>query len=93
MESKREHVIELLGPVRDNVSWQSKNPEAYDLSKFKINWKDQQITCPVGVKSTKKWTPLLDQWGNKVIRLKFPRKACRECKFRHLCTHSKNKPR
>ena len=93
VESKREHEIELIGPVRDNVSWQSKDPEAYDLSKFKINWKNRTVTCPQGVKSNKKWTPLLDRWGNKVIRVKFPRKACRECQFRHLCTRSKNEAR
>ena len=93
VESMQIHEIEIIGPVRDNVSWQSKNPEAYDLSRFKINWKNNQVTCPQGVKSTKKWTPLLDQWGNKVIRVKFPRKACRECQFRHLCTRSKNEAR
>ena len=93
VESKREYEIELIGPVRENVSWQSKNPEAYDLSRFKINWKNRIVTCPQGVKSTKKWTPLLDQWGNKVIRVKFPRKSCRECQFRHLCTHSKTEAR
>jgi transposase len=93
VESKQQHHIELVGPVRDNVSWQSKIPDGYDLSRFKINWKSRQVTCPVGVKSTKKWTSLLDQWGNKVIRVKFPRQACRECQFRHLCTRSKNEPR
>lgn len=93
VESKREHKIDLIGPVRDNVSWQSKNPQAYDLSKFKIDWKTHTVTCPQGIKSTKKWTFLLDQWGNKVIRVKFPRKACRECQFRHLCTRSKNEAR
>ncbi len=93
VESKQQHNIELIGPVRDNVSWQSKNPEAYDLSRFKINWKKQQATCPVGVKSTKKWTIHQDQWDNTVIKIKFPRKACRECQFRHLCTRSKTEPR
>ncbi|WP_319422401.1 transposase [Pleurocapsa sp. FMAR1] len=42
---------------------------------------------------TKKWTFLLDQWGSKVIRVKFPRKACRECQFRHLCTRSNKEAR
>lgn len=93
MESKQKYDLELIGPVRDNVSWQSKIPDGYDLSKFKINWKNQRVTCPQGVKSTKKWTPLLDQWGNEVIRVKFPRSACRECQFRHLCTRSKQEPR
>ena len=93
VESKQQHDIELIGPVRDNMSWQSKDPEAYDLSKFKISWKNRSVICPQGVKSNKKWTPLLDQWGNKVIRVKFPRKACRECQFRHLCTRSKTEAR
>ena len=93
VKSKQQHNIELIGPVRDNVSWQSKNPDAYDLSRFKINWKTQQAICPQGVKSTKKWTVHQDQWDNTVIALKFPRKACRECQFRHLCTRSKTEPR
>ncbi|WP_019503588.1 IS1182 family transposase [Pleurocapsa sp. PCC 7319] len=93
VESKQQHNIELIGPVRDNVSWQSKNPEAYDLSHFKINWKKQQATCPQGIKSTKKWTVHKDKWDNTVIGIKFPRKACRECQCRHLCTRSKTEPR
>lgn len=93
VESKEKYDLELIGPVRENVSWQSKISDGYDLGKFKINWKNQQVTCPQGVKSTKKWTPLVDQWGNEVVRVKFPRKACRECQFRHLCTRSKQEPR
>ena len=93
VESKRKHEMEVIGPVRDNQSWQSKNPDAYDLSQFKINWKTQQVTCPQGVKSTKKWTVHKDQWDNTVFGVKFPRKACRECQFRHLCTRSKTEPR
>ena len=93
VESQQKYDLELIGAVRENVSWQSKIPDGYDLSKFKINWKNKQVTCPQGVKSTKKWTPLVDQWGNEVIRVKFPRAACRECQFRNLCTRSKQEPR
>ena len=93
VESKHQHDIELIGPVRENVSWQSKNPEAYDLSRFKINWKTKQATCPQGVKSNKKWSIHPDQWNNTVVTIKFPRTACRECQFRHLCTRSKKEPR
>ena len=93
VESKQQYDLELIGPVRDNVSWQSKNPDAYDLSKFKINWKSKRATCPQGIKSNKKWSIHQDQWDNTVITIKFPRAACRECQFRHLCTRSKNEPR
>ncbi len=93
VSSKQKHDLELIGPVRDNVSWQSKNPDAYDISQFKINWKTRQVICPQGVKNTNKWTVHKDQWDNTVIGVKFPRKACRECQFRHLCTRSKTEPR
>jgi transposase len=61
VESKQQYDLELIGPVRENVSWQSKIPDGYDLSKFKINWKNRTVTCPQGRKSTKKWTVLLIQ--------------------------------
>ena len=93
VESQQKYELELLGPVRENVSWQSKQPDAYDISRFKINWKTRQVTCPQGVKSTKKWTVHKDAWDNTVITIKFPRKACRECQFRHLCTRSKTNAR
>ncbi len=93
VQSKQKHDLELIGPVRDNVSWQSKIPDGYDLSRFKINWKNQQVTCPQGVKSLAKWTVHQDQWDNTVIGVKFPRKACRQCQFRDLCTRSKTEPR
>ena len=93
VESKQKHNLELIGPVRDNVSWQSKNPDGYDLSKFKINWKTQQVTCPEGKKSNQKWTFHLDQWGNRVISVKFPKATCLSCSSRSLCTRSLTEPR
>ncbi|MEY2834300.1 MAG: hypothetical protein RLZZ574_3560 [Cyanobacteriota bacterium] len=93
VESKTEHKIELIGPVRDNVSWQSKDPNTYDLSQFKINWKTQLVTCPQGKKSNQKWTPYLDQWGNQAIRVKFPKATCLNCSSRSLCTRSLTEPR
>ena len=93
VESKQLHDIELIGPVRDNVSWQSKNPDGYDLSRFKINWKKKQVTCPQGKKSNPTWTPYFDQWGNRVIRVKFPKATCLSCSSRSLCTSSKTEPR
>ncbi len=93
VESKQQHSLELIGPVRDNVSWQSKIADGYDLSRFKINWKNQQVTCPQGKKSNQKWTSYLDQWGNRAIRVKFPKATCLSCSSRSLCTRSKTEPR
>jgi transposase len=93
VESKRNHNVEFIGAVRENVSWQSKNSDGYDLSKFRINWKTQQVTCPEGKKSNPKWSPRLDAWGNKVFNIKFPKAACLKCSNRSLCTSSLTEPR
>lgn len=93
VKSLKQYKVQLIGPVRPNVSWQSKIPGGYDISQFKVNWKTKRVTCPQGKKSTPKWTPYQDQWGNTVIRVKFPRQTCRLCPCRSLCTHSKAEPR
>ncbi len=47
----------------------------------------------MGKKSTKKWTPYEDKWGNQVIRVGFPRKTCQQCSSRSMCTRSDSAPR
>lgn len=92
VESLEDFGIELIGPVRPDVSWQAKAPDAYDLSTFEIDWNKQQITCPAG-KQSQNWTPSKDAWDNPTIRIKFSRTDCRLCQNRDLCTKSKAEPR
>lgn len=91
--SRKQYEVELVGPVRPNVSWQAKIPGGYDISQFTVNWNTKRVTCPQGKKSTKKWAPTQDEWGNAVINVKFPRKTCRLCPSRALCTRSLTEPR
>lgn len=58
-----------------------------------MNWNTKRVTCPQGKKSTKKWVPTQDKWGNPVINVRFPRKTCQLCNARDLCTRSKTEPR
>jgi len=92
VESLEDFGIELIGPVRPDVSWQAKAPDAYDLSQFEIDWNQQQITCPAGQQS-QCWTSSKDAWDNPTIRVKFSRTDCRLCPNRDLCTKSKTEPR
>lgn len=89
VKSQIDFDIELIGPVRPNVSWQAKTPGGYDISKFTVDWSTKTVTCPQGQKSTT-WTPAIDNWGNSGISVKFPAKTCRICNFRHLCVKSKS---
>jgi transposase len=91
--SQKQYGVIVVGPARPNVSWQSKMPGGYDISQFKVNWNTKRVTCPMGKKSTQKWTPYQDKWGNQVIRVSFPRKTCQLCPSRSLCTRSASEPR
>jgi len=91
--SRKQYQVDLVGPVRPNVSWQAKTPGSYDISQFSVNWKTKRVTCPQGKKSTKNWAPTQDKWGNAVINVRFPRKTCRLCPSRALCTRSLTEPR
>lgn len=90
--SSKRYGIELVGPMRPNGSWQTKQPEAYDLSQFRVNWRTHRVTCPQGKKS-KSWTAKQDPWGNPGIYVKFSRTDCRLCSKRSLCTRSATEAR
>lgn len=92
VESLEAFGIELIGPVRPDVSWQAKAANGYDLSQFQIDWEKQQVTCPEG-KQSQCWTPSKDAWDNSTIRIKFSRTDCRLCPHRDLCTKGKSEPR
>ena len=84
--------IDLVGPMRPNVSWQANTPGAYDLTKFKINWKTKKIICPQGQKS-RSWSPGKDSAGRPIFHVKFSSRDCRQCTQRSLCTKCKRAPR
>jgi transposase len=92
VESLQDFGLELIGPVRPDVSWQAKAPDGYDLSQFQIDWDKQQVTCPEG-KHSQSWTPSKDAWDNPTIRIKFSRPDCRLCPHRDLCTKCEGEPR
>jgi transposase len=90
--SQKQYGVDLIGPVRPNVSWQANTPGGYDISQFQVNWKTRRVTCPQGKKSHQ-WKPASDAWGNAIFHVQFPRTQCRQCPSRHLCTRSKTEPR
>jgi transposase len=92
LETRDQYQLELVGPMRPNCSWQEKMPEAYDISRFKINWKTEKVICPQGHQS-RGWTPGKDSAGKPIFHIKFSIKDCRPCPNRDLCTRCKNAPR
>lgn len=92
VSSPTQHQVDLVGPVRTDVSWQARAGQGYDISAFRVDWEAQTATCPAGHTSVT-WHPGHDRWGNAVIHIDFHQRHCRPCPYRSLCTHAKNEPR
>jgi transposase len=50
------------------------------------------VTCPQSQTATC-WVPKTDSWGNTVIHVRFPSRACTPCPARAQCTQAKTSPR
>ncbi len=92
VDSQARYNINLVGPVRPDVSWQTKENNGYSHQNFQIDWMAETATCPRGI-SSHKWSATVDKWDNNVIHIGFPPKVCRPCTTRSLCTRSATGPR
>lgn len=90
--SSRDYAVELWGPTRQDVRWQAHVEGGFDISRFVINWDQQQATCPAGHTSIS-WTPAMDNRDTEVIKIKFSSTDCRPCPQRSHCTRAQRYPR
>ena len=92
VDSPKAFQLDLIGPVRPNISWQARDEQAYDISQFHIDWQAEHARCPQG-KISSSWSERQDRWGNPIISVKFAFKDCRQCESRSQCTKAKTSPR
>jgi transposase len=92
VESRKDHQVELIGPVLADQSWQAKAAEGFDVSCFQVNWQAKTVLCPQGEPSVK-WSPSHDRRGNEVIHIEFARKSCQVCDVRSKCTKAVSETR
>ena len=92
MDSRRDYNINLLGPIRADVSWQARTEGAYTQSLFEINWEKQKVICPQG-KESRYWKPWTKKRKKPMVQVHFHQKDCEMCPARALCTKRKNGPR
>ena len=86
--SQETYGLELLGPVLPDTSWQAQDPEAHDLTRFRLNWKEEKAICPQGHASMS-WNPTTDIHGKPIIKIHFSLKQCGPCGDKKICTSSK----
>ncbi len=77
--------IEMVGPTRQNASWQSKTEGAYDETKFDINWSAKTVTCPEG-KQSKTWKTSVKYGDRAYVQARFNKQDCLACAAMERCT-------
>ncbi|MEY9990493.1 transposase [Streptomyces sp. V4I8] len=85
--ARRDHKVDLVGPILASTSWQTKDNEGFSQADFTIDWDNRRVTCPNG-KTTTNWREDRSQQGAAVVRERFPLAACRPCDDRKQCTRA-----
>ena len=87
-----QHGIDLVGPGRPNVSWQSRSGgDAFTLADFTVEWDRKAVRCPEG-KESGLWTSNAKHRGpGEIIHVQFRAADCRPCPSRARCTRSRSK--
>ncbi len=87
VNSQKTHQVTLVGPMRQDYSWQARTQTGYDLSRFQVDWEAQRVTCPQG-KASQDWFSRIDAAGKEEITVRFDKQECAACPVRNQCTRS-----
>ncbi len=90
--ARTQHGIDLVGPGRPNVSWQSRSGgDAFTLADFMVDWDRKAVRCPEG-KESGLWTSNAKHRGpGSIIHVQFRASDCRPCPSRDRCTRARSK--
>ena len=90
--ARARHGIDLVGPGRPNVSWQSRSGgDAFTLADFTVDWDREAVRCPKG-KESGLWTSNAKHRGSgSIIHVEFRATDCRPCPSRARCTRARSK--
>ena len=88
VEVRDNYGVELIGPVRPDVSWQAREG-GYTSDEFQIDWENKKAICPQGEMS-RRWDLREDRYGKPLITILFPKSRCGVCDSRSLCTRNKS---
>ena len=85
--SQAAYGVTLVCPVHPDMSWQSQEEGAFQLSDFQIDWEAQTVTCPQG-KVSRNWKSEHGPRDKPTIQVKFSKADCLACSVRAQCTRS-----
>jgi transposase len=85
VSEKQDHSVTLIGPARDDPKWQAWAGKGFAAGHFKVDWDEQEVTCPAG-RTSARWSEAQDARGRPVIKIKFAIGDCRSCEDKLDCT-------
>lgn len=88
VSSQRDYGIDLIGPVRDDPSWQRKEQTGFDIKHFQIDFATKTVICPQGQRN-RSWR-LYPKDQQTYIWAGFSVKVCRPCPVREQCYRRKD---
>jgi transposase len=86
--SQEKHGITLIGPMRENCSWQKKAGQGFSKDDFTFDWEKRIATCPMS-QTSYSWKDGTNEFGTEIIYVQFRPKDCQGCPSRALCTKAK----
>lgn len=81
------HGVELVGPLPPDSAWQARDPDAFDLTRFTIDWEHRKVICPNGAVS-RNWKNTSNADGLPIVQATFKMPDCGPCPDRPRCTRS-----
>ncbi len=84
ISARERHGIDLIGPQRRNLTWQSRSEGAFDASDFAVDWDRQVVRCPEGEESAS-WKTHSSPGrarGRPIVHARFRLADCRACPSR-----------
>lgn len=81
--------IDLVGPVPSSKTWQDRIEGAFDHTRFHIDWKSREATCPHG-KTSMRCSERKTWRGTPNFTFVFDKEDCLPCPVRKHCSRAKN---
>jgi transposase len=86
--AREQHGIDLVGPSRPNLSWQSHVEGAFSAADFIVDWDQQKVRCPEGKESAGWYKDVKRPGQRAMVRAQFRAADCRGCASRSRCTRT-----
>lgn len=85
--ARQTFAIDLVGPPRENLSWQQRQGSGFRAADFRIDWDANRAICPRG-KESRSWRSYTDKSGEPYVKVRFHPADCRVCEARAQCTRA-----